>query len=177
MSGREWPLEGLNGNLALSRNPCIPCDVLFSVTLWWLWRWRNDRVFGGRHQRSDVVRFLLKQVREFEGGTDRRGVAWTKPGLEWVKVNTDGAKENSLGIATAGGVIRDDAGRWICGFVKILVSVRWWRRSCGVSSMAGSGRVQRSGVGVSLGGNYWIDSPADLLQAPVGWCCHAEPFL
>lgn len=44
-------------------------------------------------------------------------IAWCKPTPGWIKVNTDGAKHGPLGIALFGGVIRDDEGCWLMGFV------------------------------------------------------------
>lgn len=47
---------------------------------------------------------MLKQVR------------WERPDDGRMKLNTDGAASVSLGLAGAGGVIRDDRGNWVVGF-------------------------------------------------------------
>ncbi|KAM3706071.1 hypothetical protein ACJW31_03G125300 [Castanea mollissima] len=39
-----------------------------------------------------------------------RQVRWEKPSLGWVKLNTDGSFDASLGSAGEGGLIRDDQG-------------------------------------------------------------------
>ncbi|KAJ7976291.1 Ribonuclease H [Quillaja saponaria] len=44
-------------------------------------------------------------------------VGWSPPCLGWVKLNYDGCcKGNSS--ASCGGVIRDEKGAWLCGFIE-----------------------------------------------------------
>ncbi|KAK9995287.1 hypothetical protein SO802_019973 [Lithocarpus litseifolius] len=43
---------------------------------------------------------------------------WEKPEVCWMKLNTDGALNSLLGLAGGGGLIRDDAGRWVAGFAR-----------------------------------------------------------
>ncbi|CAK7324485.1 unnamed protein product [Dovyalis caffra] len=38
-------------------------------------------------------------------------VSWVKPREQWVRVNTNGARKHSSGVASAGGLIRDSLGR------------------------------------------------------------------
>ncbi|KAK8565541.1 hypothetical protein V6N12_059099 [Hibiscus sabdariffa] len=40
-----------------------------------------------------------------------REVSWSKPPLGWVKLNSDGAVNMIMGLASCGGVIKDDKGR------------------------------------------------------------------
>ena len=49
-------------------------------------------------------RMAIKQVR------------WEKPSTGWVKLNTNGSANVSLGVAEGGGLIRDDRGNWIVGY-------------------------------------------------------------
>ncbi|CAL1391272.1 unnamed protein product [Linum trigynum] len=44
-------------------------------------------------------------------------ISWTPPSRGWVKLNLDGASNGNPGLAGAGGVLRDEAGQWISGFV------------------------------------------------------------
>ncbi|KAG7599981.1 Reverse transcriptase zinc-binding domain [Arabidopsis suecica] len=43
-------------------------------------------------------------------------VGWVMPTDGWIKLNTDGASHGNLGLATAGGVLRDGYGDWCGGF-------------------------------------------------------------
>ncbi|CAA7027274.1 unnamed protein product [Microthlaspi erraticum] len=45
-----------------------------------------------------------------------RRIAWEPPTSGWMKMNTDGASRGNPGLATAGGVLRDENGRWVHGF-------------------------------------------------------------
>lgn len=45
-----------------------------------------------------------------------RMIAWTPPRVGWLKMNTDGTSRNNPGLATAGGVLRDETGQWRGGF-------------------------------------------------------------
>jgi hypothetical protein len=47
-------------------------------------------------------------------------ISWKAPEEGWFSLNTDGAAKISSRCAGCGGVIRDDSGRWICGFSKFL---------------------------------------------------------
>ncbi|KAL8159786.1 hypothetical protein V2J09_001323 [Rumex salicifolius] len=127
-SAKEWLLSGIRGEFEIL--PLIPNEVVFAVVLWWLWRWRNGRVFKSDKSISDIRSFVLEQAKEFAARMNWRHVdamvgrheeihiSWSRPAVGWVKVNTDGARESRWGMATAGGVIRNDEGRWMGGFVK-----------------------------------------------------------
>ncbi|KAK9035794.1 hypothetical protein V6N11_077823 [Hibiscus sabdariffa] len=45
-------------------------------------------------------------------------VRWTKPPFGWHKLNSDGAIDGRDGVASCGGLIRDDGGSWLVGFSK-----------------------------------------------------------
>lgn len=45
-----------------------------------------------------------------------RQVRWEKPSSGWMKLNTDGTANTSLGSAGGGGLIRDEWGNWVLGF-------------------------------------------------------------
>ncbi|CAA0835623.1 Polynucleotidyl transferase- ribonuclease H-like superfamily protein [Striga hermonthica] len=55
-----------------------------------------------------------------EGRSSVRNIAWTKPDEGFVKINTDGASRGNPGVAAAGGLIRDNAGQWLVGFMAHL---------------------------------------------------------
>ena len=45
---------------------------------------------------------------------------WLKPPVGWVKLNTDGALSQNLGVAGAGDLIQDCDGNWIRGFSRAI---------------------------------------------------------
>lgn len=45
-------------------------------------------------------------------------VRWEKPRSRWLKLNTDGSYDDSLGNAGGGGVIIDEYGNWVVGFTR-----------------------------------------------------------
>lgn len=74
----------------------------------------------------EVVRVAEHRAREF--GTwsmIHRGlksyksvwVGWEPPENGWLKLNTDGARKASTGLANAGGLVRDHAGNWIWDYI------------------------------------------------------------
>ena len=44
-------------------------------------------------------------------------IGWDAPPTGWFKINSDGARKESSGLASTGGLIRDNRGRWVAGFV------------------------------------------------------------
>jgi len=53
-------------------------------------------------------------------GSTTQVVKWEPPPRGWRMLNTDGAARGTLGLAGAGGVLRDEAGTWIIGFSEHL---------------------------------------------------------
>nr|POE53032.1 putative ribonuclease h protein [Quercus suber] len=52
-----------------------------------------------------------------------RQVKWEKPGVGWLKLNTDGSCNAALGKAAGGGLVRDNLGNWVVGFARKLGNV------------------------------------------------------
>ena len=61
--------------------------------------------------------FCVETLRGLTGHVIKR-VHWEKPPHGWVKLNTDGAAEGNPGLASCGGLLRDDHGNWIVGFAR-----------------------------------------------------------
>ncbi|KAG7555110.1 Reverse transcriptase domain [Arabidopsis suecica] len=103
-------------------------STLFAVAVWWAWKWRCGDIFGGMSRFRDRVRFIKDLAQEVfiankavigESRTavrEVRLIAWKPPSAGWTKINTDGASRGNPGLATAGGLLRDEGGNWICGF-------------------------------------------------------------
>ncbi|CAA7018818.1 unnamed protein product [Microthlaspi erraticum] len=84
--------------------------------------------FGTNGKCRDRVRFIKDiateptvvhaKTREQAGATVRveRQIAWQPPKSGWWKMHTDGAARGNPGLASAGGVLQDASGGWVCGF-------------------------------------------------------------
>lgn len=95
--------------------------TLFAMAVWWGWKWRRINVFNGTGKCPDRVKFVKEKAREVtlayakackhvRSNTVRveRLIAWTRPSSGWLKLNTDGASRGNQGLATTGGVLRDE---------------------------------------------------------------------
>ncbi|CAA7032614.1 unnamed protein product [Microthlaspi erraticum] len=123
-------LEWLYSNLGNTRDSDgTTWAAQFVMALWWSWKWRCINVFNGTGRCRDRVKFVREQAKEVtlahatqatraSGMISRaeRRTVWMRPQTNWVKVNTDGASRGNPGLATAGGVLRDERGHWRCGF-------------------------------------------------------------
>lgn len=104
--------------------------VKFANRIWWIWRWRNDAVFRDRTTPLyQKISWLAQRDREIAAAFAKRAVpgtqrttitqsslAWRKPHDGWLKLNVDGSRSSSIGMAGCGGVLRDHHGDWVCGF-------------------------------------------------------------
>uniref|UniRef100_A0A803M5E0 RNase H type-1 domain-containing protein n=1 Tax=Chenopodium quinoa TaxID=63459 RepID=A0A803M5E0_CHEQI len=106
----------------------------FATSLWWIWRWRNNFVFGKENENPfDTGAFIRGQTGEiwdvFSTPKDRyQGlhqnaavrkevqVRWIALPPGWCTLNTHGEAKGSPGLAGGSGVIRDDEGQFIKGF-------------------------------------------------------------
>ncbi|KAK9111781.1 hypothetical protein Scep_019300 [Stephania cephalantha] len=99
--------------------------VLFGVVCWYLWYWRNEAVFNNHQARTIRILFKTQEILHSIGmlsssklaGRMRQYTKWEMPSREWVKLNSDGA-------AGAGGLMRDETGRFMWGFSANIDAVR-----------------------------------------------------
>ncbi|XP_031096925.1 uncharacterized protein LOC116001176 [Ipomoea triloba] len=140
---KEWLTTNLRGEKRMGFAEWWP--ERFSIRLWWLWKWRNDKVFNNRSLPFDQkLRWIKRQEDEIKSAFVKVGVqglsanrsaasqvSWTKPTIGYVKLNVDGSwsahevKAGCGGVirdahevkAGCGGVIRDHDGNWLGGFV------------------------------------------------------------
>lgn len=117
----DWLYSNLGGNFS-------SWPTLFGMAVWWGWKWRCGNVFNTNGRCRDRVKSLRNGAKEVlaanvihrDGSGVRarieRMIAWTLPRPGWTKLNTDGASRGNPGNATAGSVLRDEAGDWIGGF-------------------------------------------------------------
>ncbi|CAA0811177.1 Polynucleotidyl transferase- ribonuclease H-like superfamily protein [Striga hermonthica] len=103
---------------------------VFAAVLWRLWKRRCEVVFDS-HAMIDgekVLNVIASSIRELVDAYPPKGnkmttgklIAWLKPEEGFVKLNTDGAAKVNPGVAGAGGLIRDEEGRWRTGFMAHL---------------------------------------------------------
>lgn len=102
-------------------------NLVFSVTLWYLWLWRNRKVFSnidyplnGRAFIQPYVQDICRAIGSSESGSPlKKGetmIGWKKPGEGYVKLNTDGCNRHNSTQASTGGLLQDENGRWLSGF-------------------------------------------------------------
>lgn len=106
----------------------------FVVYLWWIWRWRNEENFSHTtptmERKSDIMRLKIQEITTTFSNEDiatwgdsRNGsvwVGWKRPYKGWLKLNVDGCVHEYSQMAGAGGVLRNDEGKWIQGFAVSL---------------------------------------------------------
>ncbi|PKI49687.1 hypothetical protein CRG98_029932 [Punica granatum] len=101
--------------------------------------WQNKSIFEPQFVRPlNSAAMIFKVVHGFvqsdlcaNAYTDRKArdwklIGWRMPSDGWLKLNTDGAAKGNPSLARAGGLLRDDNGRWLGGFVhniKIATSI------------------------------------------------------
>ena len=121
--------EWLYGNLQGTGSDAeLIWPTLFSIVVWWSWKWRCGYVFGEVGKCRDRVSFVKGLASEvwMADQLTRNGaqlglrteqlIAWKPPRGEWLRLNTDGASRGNPGLATVGGALRDGLGRWCGGF-------------------------------------------------------------
>lgn len=57
-----------------------------------------------------------------EQSQEYRRICWHRPPLNWFKLNTDGSSLGNLGLASRGGLMRNDKGEWVKGFARVIRS-------------------------------------------------------
>ena len=128
---RDWITT--NGGLKSSQNAVgIPWNVTFSFPLWLIWKQQNYVVFNNRSVNSNLGKIITSQASEFflcasqprcNNRMVLRPVRWKKPKQGWLKLNTDGSWNATLGKAARGGLISDDLCNWVVGFSRKMGSV------------------------------------------------------
>ncbi|EOY25852.1 Non-LTR retroelement reverse transcriptase [Theobroma cacao] len=108
----------------------VPWNIVLGITCWYTWKWRNLFIFEGRELSVEGRLSIIRSVavdshntwstpRIISGGMRHQEeilVGWSPPPEDWIAVNSDGAFKSAVGIAAAGGVLRDSHGTWIVGY-------------------------------------------------------------
>ena len=124
---QEWLYSNLTNNLSFDLS--MEWSLIFGVACWLLWQWRNKALFDDAFcEMSNPIGFIKFKAKQFSHSTQfnddeqsrrtkqSRLIGWDAPPMGWIKVNSDGARKSSSGLASAGGLLRDDQGRWVTGF-------------------------------------------------------------
>ncbi|ONI01039.1 hypothetical protein PRUPE_6G118100 [Prunus persica] len=128
MDFKDWLFTNIKASFSCMQG--IPWSSLFLAALWFCWKWRCKKVFdlnfspppwphipiihfsrewlvANRSRNSKLPKHVLK-------------LHWSPPCAGWFKINVDGSCMGELGAISAGGIIRNDAGVWVKGFVTKL---------------------------------------------------------
>lgn len=98
--------------------------VIFAVTSWWLWRWRNERTFTGKHvstghksywilSQSESINSAFDKVRMLNNQGPKtmwNMLRWSKPPQGWIKVSVDGSSNPMTNSASCGELARNNQG-------------------------------------------------------------------
>lgn len=125
----EWLME----NLSTDRQADSIADwiSMFAIAVWWIWKWRNDYVF--RNNKMEV-RLKIKWIKEqhwdiraafssknvmsnYMNSYEDRSIKWIPPPKEWCALNVDGCVKLQGQRAGGGGLLRNEYGEWIKGFI------------------------------------------------------------
>ena len=67
-------------------------------------------------QYTELIYKSGSMARKFKACREENLVGWSPPPPRWFKLNTNEALKASSGMASAGGIIKDENGIWIVGF-------------------------------------------------------------
>nr|GMD53318.1 Non-LTR retroelement reverse transcriptase [Ipomoea batatas] len=104
--------------------------MIFAITTWWIWRWRNDYVFNNvEKDHADKIRWIYTQATETRNAFRNTTVlnqnnaapstfklTWEQPPDGWYVLNTDGSFGSGANNGSCAGVVRDSRGNWCGGF-------------------------------------------------------------
>ncbi|KAK8985572.1 hypothetical protein V6N11_068825 [Hibiscus sabdariffa] len=107
-------------------------NIVFGTILWNNWTYRNRRLFAPEAICSEsILHRSMRMVEEFNRACSmlRKGylqaplhghvtAQWEPPPEGWIKVNSNGSRNTSMGMSTCGGVGRDSNSRYCFGFAK-----------------------------------------------------------
>ncbi|BFG36621.1 hypothetical protein CerSpe_228950 [Prunus speciosa] len=101
-------------------------NIALAYTCWYIWKWRNIRVFGKEENLPfDSRTVILKATQEWSTASSANTkttsnyqvtLAWEPPPRGYLKLNVDGSCKCASGSIGAGGVIKDELGNWTGGF-------------------------------------------------------------
>ena len=104
----------------------LPWSIYFPFHCWNLRLAKNERIFRQQSRsQHNLIYTTVQATTEFHflaGSTSRPQVrypqliSWTMPPAPYIKLNMDSSAISNLGLAGAGGILRDHLGVWISSF-------------------------------------------------------------
>lgn len=125
---KKWVSENLNHK---DEEGYPVWATYFGIALWWIWRWRNNAIFGRQDAipidqgaflqvRYDETRRVIDGMYDVTSNGSRPKnetyIRWTPPHDGWYSLNVDGAAKGTPGPAGGGGIIRDHRGVFVSAF-------------------------------------------------------------
>ena len=106
----------------------LPWKVIFPFAVWNVWKSRNNLVFNGKNRNLKTLVIVNQALEFFHCLSSPRlltrnvmmRIRWEKPSQGWWKLNIDGSYCGNTSLAGCGGVVRDDAGRWVIAFSRSI---------------------------------------------------------
>ncbi|EOY16691.1 Polynucleotidyl transferase, putative [Theobroma cacao] len=120
---QQWMLKNIQDNTVIDG---LPWSYIFVYTIWLLWCWRSllifDSSFTWPHNPQQQIWTKTKKAFDILNKTQQRvkrdvSISWKKPNKTFVKLSADGSARGQPGGAATGGIIRDDKGEWMLGFI------------------------------------------------------------
>ncbi|KAL4334150.1 hypothetical protein GQ457_07G011810 [Hibiscus cannabinus] len=132
---QTWLVSNFQNQQDFAKNP-EDWDIAFGTYLWNIWRRRNERLFSPDIIPAEDIYFRSsRMIAEFGRASSMLRLhqhaapnltaavqRWEAPATGWIKINTDGSRNTSTGLASCGGVGCDSNSRWCFGFAKGLGS-------------------------------------------------------
>ncbi|KAL4272858.1 hypothetical protein GQ457_13G019130 [Hibiscus cannabinus] len=128
---QTWLVSNFQNQQDFAKNP-EDWDVALGTYLWNIWRRRNERLFSPDIIPAEDIYFrssrmiaelgrassMLRLHQHAAPNLTAAVQRWEAPAAGWIKINTDGSRNTSTGLASCGGVGRDSNSRWCFGFAK-----------------------------------------------------------
>lgn len=126
----QWILHNLQRNFGIVSS--VDWSSVWATTCHSLWTWRNKETFDSTFSRPrDPWRVVMRSCCDYKEASRAYSVLnsrslstihirWLPPEQGWTRLNSDGAVKGVHKVAGSGGVLRDDVGRWICGYARAL---------------------------------------------------------
>ena len=90
-----------------------------------IWQQRSKIIFQNSNPNLNLADHIFRQANDFfwcvvdwkkTSSFAMKNIRWGRPRSGWRKLNTDGSSLGNPGLASGGGVIRDEPSNWVIGF-------------------------------------------------------------
>ena len=134
-------MSGRDNNSYLPGNPSW--NMHFPFAVWFIWKRKNQVMFSRKALNPKLASEIVNQTLEFMHYVHLprnpihkvERIRWERLPQGWMKFNTDGSSIGNLGLASCWGIVRDNQGRWILGFLGTLGQLVVLWLNCGALGM------------------------------------------